>query len=95
MPNPSARKGSKFERELVNKALALGHPAHRNRMSRACQDESWDVTISGKLIECKSRRSPIKFIANNLKPGTDALAYRCNGGDWWVIMRGDDWLKLI
>jgi hypothetical protein len=93
--NPSKRKGDTFEREILHKAEALGLKAHRNRMSRAIPGESWDINIAGKLCECKKRKNPISFIKKNLKPSCDALIFGCNGGDWWVILRGDDWLKTI
>jgi hypothetical protein len=95
MPSKSMRKGSNFEREVLHKAEAIGLKGHRNRVSRAQPGESWDLCIAGKYIECKKRKNPIEFIKKNLKPSCDALVFGANGGEWWAIMRGDDWLKLM
>lgn len=95
MPNPSKQKGSRFERQVVNEAKSMGHKAKRIPLSGAVEGFKGDVQIGTMVCECKKRRNPIAFISKNLKPNMDALLIGCDGGQWWAVMRGPEWMKLI
>ena len=95
MPNRSKNKGDRFERGIVNEALSMGLQAKRNFMSGAPLDAPFDLTIAGKICECKKRAKPIEFIKKNFKPHLDALIIGWDGGEWVAVVRGKDYLKLL
>jgi len=95
MPNRSKQKGGRFEREIVHYAETLGLKAHKIPLSGAVPNYPGDINIAGRLCECKKRHKPIAFLEKNLKPGIDALII---GGDYsrpLVVVRLEDWLKLL
>lgn len=92
--NPSKRKGDTFERDIVHQAETLGLRAYRNRMSRASPGESWDVSIAGRRLECKKRRDSFKKIRGWMT-GNDGVIIGCDYEKPLVVMRYDEWLKLL
>ncbi len=95
MPNRSKQKGSRFEREVIHVAESLGIKAHRIPLSGAVSDYPGDVSIAGRLCECKKRHKTIAFLEKNLKPGIDALIIGTDRERSLVVVKLEDWLKLL
>ena len=93
--NKSKIKGDIFEREIIHKAEAIGLKAYRNRMSRALEGEHWDISVAGRRAECKKLASGFKRIRKWLAPGTDAVICGADREAPLVMLRLDDWLKML
>jgi hypothetical protein len=96
MTHPSKRKGNHYERELVSDAVALGIEAERAYASngRALgHAEDVDCVIGGQRVQAKRR----KALASFLRPSAsvDAVAFREDRGETFVLLRWSDWLKLL
>lgn len=96
MSSASKRKGSSYERELVNSAIAAGLVAERAYGSngRALgQAETVDIMVSGCRVQAKRR----KRLAGFLKPpeGADVAAFREDRGETYALLRWADFLDLL
>ena len=94
MPNRSKEKGDRFERSILIEAESMGLKGYRNRMSRAQPGESWDLSIAGRRLECKKRKAGFKKISDWIE-GNDGLILGADRGKPLVVIRLDDWLKLL
>ena len=92
--NKPMRKGSDFERKIVNNALSLGLKAHRNRVSRAIPGESWDVEIAGKRLEAKKRKAGFKKLTEWIQ-GNDGVVVGADREQPLVVVRLQDYLKML
>jgi hypothetical protein len=97
MPNRSAEKGSRFERNCVGRLRALGVAAVRVPLSGAAGgDYSSDLRVGpDKLkIECKTRK---RFIGQFLGwlEGNYALFVKEDRSETLVVMRLDDFAALL
>ena len=96
MTHPSKVKGNRFERELVVDARASGLDSQRayasNGESLGLHAEV-DCLIGGFKIQAKRR----KAIAAHLVPSknVDCVITRPDRGETLVIMRWNDWKKLV
>ena len=94
MPSSSKRKGSTFEREIVNEAIQAGFSAKRAYASNGLSlgfTENVDVVIDDIKIQCKRRKrvSPVYKV----EEGCDLQIFREDRGDTYVVMRWKDFLK--
>lgn len=94
MTNPSKRKGDTFERSIVHAAEGMGLKAYRNRMSRAEPGSSWDVSVAGRRLECKKRKDSFKKIRQWME-GNDGVIIGCDRDTPLVVIRLNDWLKML
>ena len=92
--NKSKLKGDTFERSIIHQAEAIGLKAYRNRMSRASEGEHWDVSIAGRRLEAKKRKDSFKKIREWLE-GNDGVVLGCDYKDPLVVVRLNDWLKML
>ncbi len=97
MPNPYKRKGDSFEREVVKAALAAGLEARRaygsdGRSLPGCTSDV-DVLVEGYRLQAKRRR----HLAGWTKPppGCHATVLREDRGEAVVLLRLDEYLRLI
>lgn len=96
MSSASKRKGSSFEREVVNRARAAGITAKRAYASNGLsigEAENVDVLIGRYRGQCKIRKrlsSVIKVEENN-----DVQIIREDRGKTYVVMELDNFLNLI
>lgn len=98
MSNPSKRKGSNYERELVNQARARGLNAERAYASngRALGEcEECDLLLAGLRVQAKRRKKIPVCIADVLSVDVDVYATREDGGETVVLMTYDTLLKLL
>ena len=96
MTHPSKRKGNHFEREIVNQATACGIPAERAYASNGKalgHAEDVDCVIGGHRVQAKRRKALAAF----LRPSetVDAVAFREDRGETFVLLRLADWLNLL
>jgi hypothetical protein len=91
------RKGTAYEREIVNIAKRYDPEAKRVPLSGAVEGYKGDVSIFGNIWECKRRR---RFAITEI--GEKALENKCNGvifrsdrGQNWIMLPLKDWLSLI
>ena len=96
MTHSSKRKGSNFERELVNTARLAGLPAERAYASNGKalgHAETVDLVVSGARVQAKRR----KRIADFLQPHIDydVVAVRQDRGEALAILRWTDFLDLL
>lgn len=96
MSHPSKRKGSGFERELVNQARDLGLQAERayasNGRALGCA-ETVDIVVQGCRVQAKRRRK----IAADLRipEGADAVAFREDNGESLVLIQWSVFLDKL
>lgn len=95
MMNRSKRKGDDFERSIVHAAEARGLKAYRNRMSLAPGDETWDVAVAGKRLECKKRGSGFKMLEKWMGTGCDGLVIGADRAQTLVVLRLEDYLGML
>jgi Holliday junction resolvase len=94
MPNRSKDKGSRYERFIVNFAKSLGLGAYRVPLSGSCAGFKGDVFIAGRKLECKKRASGFKQIQKWIE-GFDGVVIGSDRGQDLVVVRLNDWLKLL
>lgn len=94
MSHPSKRKGSAYERELVNEARAAGLPAERayasNGRALGCSEEV-DLLVSGQRLQAKRRKKLADFL--QIPEGCDAVVVRQDRGETLVLLRWKDYLE--
>ena len=96
MSHPSKTKGTGYERELVNQAIARGLIAERAYASngRALgESEEVDLLVSGCRVQAKRRKTLAAYLCPT--EGVDAVAFRQDRGETLVLVRWDDLLTLI
>ena len=91
------QKGNGFERELCAAACAASLPAKRawgsdGRSMGLAEDV--DVVIAGWKIQAK-RRAAISQVFKPSSQAVDAVAYREDRGETYVMIRLRDFLQLI
>ena len=96
MTHPSKNKGNNYERELVKLAQAHGLPAKRAYASNGealGHSVEVDLLIGQERVQAKRRRTLAAF----LKPSedVDAVVFREDRGESFVLLRFDDWLELV
>ena len=92
----SRRKGFNFERELVNEATKKGLIAERAYGSngRALGEaEQVDIVVQGMRIQAKRRKSLAAYL--KIPAGADAVVFREDRGDTFVLMRWEDLLDKL
>ena len=96
MPSKSMRKGSGFEREIVNQSLESGLEAKRAWGSNGRSlglDEEVDLVVEDYKVQAKRRKS----IASYLTPSdhVDLVVAREDGAVALAIMTWWNWLNMI
>ena len=98
MPNPSKRKGSGFEREVVKLLQDSGIAAEKVPLSGAIKGGSFESDIDcpvrgiDRKLECKRRRrfaTLYGWLGSNY-----ALALREDNNEALIVMRLSDWADL-
>ncbi len=97
MPSPSKAKGNRFEREIVNTAIAHGLKSKRAWGSNGASlgmHEEVDLII-GKEPVFKIQAKCRKKLASFLLPSehVDAVVCKQDRGETLIILRFDDWLN--
>jgi Holliday junction resolvase len=90
------RKGSAFERELVNEAKARGFEAERAYGSngRALgESEEVDLVVQGCRIQAKRRATLASYL--QIPEGADAVVFRQDRGPTLALIPWDTLLTLI
>ncbi|MEA2053498.1 MAG: hypothetical protein U9O96_00035 [Candidatus Thermoplasmatota archaeon] len=90
------RKGTDFERELVNNARKRGLAADRAYASngRALgESREVDLIIQGLRIQAKRRKSIAKYL--RIPDEVDAVAIRQNRGETYIILKLEDILDKL
>ena len=96
MVNRSKVKGNRFEYEIVNEAKKRGLIAERAYASngRALGEaEQVDVIIQGMRIQAKRRKSLAAYL--QIPRGVDAVVFREDRGDTYVLLRWEDLLDKL
>ena len=96
MVNRSKVKGNRFEYEIVNEAKKRGLTAERAYASngRALGEaEQVDVIIQGMRIQAKRRKSLAAYL--QIPCGVDAVVFREDRGDTYVLLRWEDLLDKL
>lgn len=92
----SKRKGSTYERELVNEAKAQGLKSERaygsNGRALGCA-ETVDLTIEQWRVQAKRRKSIPAYL--RVPDGADAVAFREDHGSTFVLISLNAFLKLV
>lgn len=96
MASKGKRKGSNYEREIVNQSIEAGLSAKRAYASNGLSlgfTENVDVVIAGLRGQCKRRKkiSPIYKVED----GCDIQLFREDSGKTYVTMRWEDFLKWL
>jgi len=92
----SKRKGSGFERELVNEAVACGLEAERawGSNGRALgEGEAVDLLVRGMRLQAKRRARVAEYLA--IPDGADGVVFRQDRGETLVLMRWGDLLGKL
>tara|TARA_R110002096_G_scaffold417225_1_gene620826 strand:+ start:135 stop:455 length:321 start_codon:yes stop_codon:yes gene_type:complete len=96
MAHPSKVKGSKFERDVVNKAKEFGLESKRayasNGESLGMHAEV-DLIIEDYKIQAKIRKSIASYLVPN--ENVDAQVIREDRGEAYIVLRLEDWLEVI
>jgi hypothetical protein len=96
MTHPSKRKGNRFEREIVDLAVASGLESKRayasNGESLGLHAEV-DLVIAGKKIQAKRRAKIAKWLQPN--ENVDAVVVRQDHGQPLIVMSYFEYLDLI
>jgi Holliday junction resolvase len=87
MSHPSKRKGTGFERELVEQAKAAGLPAKRawgsdGRSMGEAPDV--DIVVAGERFQCKRRASLPRYL--QISPNCRGHIYRADHGEAVVVI---------
>ena len=96
MPHPSKQKGNRYERELVNQALASGIPAKRAPGSNGeaiGEHAEVDLVVGGFRGQAKIRKSIADYITPS--ENVDFQVIRENGGISYVVIEWFEFLDLI
>ena len=96
MASPSKAKGNRFERLVVNLAAEAGLTSKRAYASNGISlglEEDVDCLVGGFKVQCKTRARIAKWI--KVPDSCDVTAVREDRGDTFIVIRYDDWLKLI
>lgn len=92
----SKRKGSGYERELVNEAKERGITAERayasNGRALGCSEEV-DLIVNGCRVQAKRRKKIAKDF--RVPDGADVVAFREDKGETFVLMRWNDFLDIV
>ena len=95
MPSPSKAKGTRFEREIVNKLTSLGITAKRAWGSNGASlgmHEEVDVLVGSSFkIQAKCRKKIASFLIPT--EHVDAVICKEDRGEMLIIMRLDDVLS--
>ena len=94
MPNRSKEKGDRYEREIVAMAEALGLKAYRHYLSRSPLNDAVDIVVAGRDCQVKKEASGFKRIRAWME-GVDALVVGSDREKPLVVVRLEDWLKLL
>ena len=97
MTHSSKRKGNAYEREIVRAAEAAGLDARRAYASNGealGQHAECDVLVAGQAVQAKRRKALPQWIVDALA-NVDAVAMRGDRGESLVVLRLDDWLRLL
>ncbi len=98
MPNRQKEKGSRFEREIVDKARHRELEANRVPLSGSAAGFKGDVHIKiGRetwVIEAKKRASGFKFLYQNLE-GADVLVVAEDRNRALAVLDLEDYLDLL
>ena len=96
MAHPSKVKGSKFERDVVNKAKEFGLESKRayasNGESLGMHAEV-DLIIEDYKIQAKIRKSIASYLVPN--ENVDAQVIREDRGEAYIVLKLEDWLEVI
>ena len=96
MAHPSKVKGSKFERDVVNKAKEFGLESKRayasNGESLGMHAEV-DLIIEDYKIQAKIRKSIASYLVPN--ENVDAQVIREDRGEAYIVLKLEDWLEFI
>jgi len=96
MASPSKAKGNRFERLVVNMASEAGLTSKRAYASNGMSlglEEDVDCLVGGYKVQCKTRARIAKWI--KVPDSCDVTAVKEDRGNTFIVMRYDDWLKLI
>lgn len=96
MTHPSKVKGNAFERELVNEAKAMGLHSERAYASNGKalgECEETDLVVENRRIQAKRRKKIAAFLKPT--PGVDAIVFREDRGETFVLLRWKDYLEDI
>ena len=96
MPHPSKRKGNRYERELVNQAIASGVPAKRAPGSNGeaiGEHAEVDLIVGGFRGQAKIRKARASYITHS--ENFDFQVIRENGGTSFVVLEWFEFLDLI
>lgn len=98
MPNRNKEKGSRFEREIVDKARLRELEANRVPLSGSASGFKGDVHIKiGRetwIIEAKKRASGFKFLYQHLE-GADVLVVAEDRNRALAVLDLEDFLDLL
>lgn len=97
MPNRSKRKGTGFERELVNEAISAGIPAYRcwgsDGRSRG-HDKDVDLVLRGSIKLQTKRRAKLPDWLG-LSDKVDGVVLRQDHGAAVVVIEWEWFLRLL
>lgn len=96
MPSKNSRRGSNFERELVNSARAAGLPSARayasDGRSLGC-DPTVDLLIGKLRVQAKRRKKLASYL--QIPAGADAVAFRQDHGPTLILLPYEALLELV
>ncbi len=96
MPSKNARRGSNFERELVNLARAAGLRSVRAYASDGRslgEDTTVDLTIGKLRVQAKRRKKLASYL--QIPAGADAVAFRQDRGPTLILLPYEALLDLV
>ncbi len=88
------QKGNRFEYEVVHIAEAHNLKAYRIPLSGQTPDLPYDVMVAGRTVSCKKRADGFKTLRAWLQ-GVDALALGADFEKPLLVVRLEDWMKLL
>ena len=97
MPSKSKAKGSRFERECVNKALEKGLDSVRAWGSDGRSlglDSEVDLTIENFTIQCKVRKRVAKWLKPTDLPNHVQLVKE-DRGEIYTVMKMEMFLEIV
>jgi hypothetical protein len=96
MPSANSRRGSNFEREIVNKAREAGFRAERAYGSngRALgETEQVDLLINDFRVQAKRRKKLASYL--QIPTGADGVAFKQDRGPTLVLIPLDTLFSLL
>jgi hypothetical protein len=93
MTSAAKRKGSGFEREVVEFLKAAGLPAKRVPLSGAMAEYKGDVMMGGYVIECKRRKAGFRTLYGWLGDN-DFLVFRDDKCEPLIVTRLDNFVAF-